>query len=195
VTSTEATLRGADQGSFTVANIMEHMPRILAAFDRQSAVKGYEFMRAHRAPAGRYVPAKSEHWVEAAAELEKGAIGADYFAGGNTVMTGVDYSWPPEVRLGHWVVIVKEPEEVEVAGRTYHLYPADDPLFGQAYVMAPMLRKATDEQLEDADLRRKYGYLTYDGVRVLMLYPGHAYRRKIPATAPRAPSSALTPGR
>jgi hypothetical protein len=93
-------------------------------------------------------------------------------------MTGVDYGWPPGPHLGHWVVVVKEPEEVEVGGRKFHLYASDDPLFGQAWVMAPMLRKATDAELGAAGLSNDFGHLTYRKIRVLMLYPGHAFRRR-----------------
>jgi hypothetical protein len=187
VTFTEATLRGAERGSFTVADIMEHMPRILAAFDRQSAVKGYEFMRAHKPPSGTaYTPAKSERWIESAGALEKGAVGAEYFAGGNTVMTAVDYEWPPGPSLGHWVVIVGEGRKLEIAGRAHYLYPADDPLFGQVQVLAPMLRRASDKDLADAGLEKGFRVLRYGGTRVLMLFPGYAYARRA-STTPRHP--------
>ena len=73
ITFTEATLRGADKGSFTVKQIMEHMPKILAAFNAQSAKKGYEFMKAHVPASGKaYAAGAGENWVESSKELSQG---------------------------------------------------------------------------------------------------------------------------
>ena len=186
VTFTEATLRGADKGSFTVKQIMEHMPKILAAFNAQSAKKGYEFMKAHVPVSGKpYAASAGENWIESSKELSKGTIPADYFKDGNTIMTGVTLSFPPASSLDHWVVIVKEPDKREIDGKPYFLYPADDPLFGEAYVMAPGLEKADKidkDTLEDADLSRKYGELKYNGHRVHTFLNGNAFRRNVKKT-------------
>ena len=183
LTVTEATLRGANWGGFTVANIMAYMPRLLAAFKAQSAKKGYEFMKTHLPASGTaYVAGADEKWIESSKELIAGTIGANYFKDGNTVMTGVDYSYPPGPSLGHWVVVVKEPEKEKVAGIDRFLYPADDPLFGQVYVMAPLLGKVSDKTLDDAHLSKTGSYLSYKGHRVHMFFNGQAYRRKVKTT-------------
>ena len=134
---------------------MAYMPRLLAAFKAQSAKKGYEFMKTHLPASGTaYVAGADEKWIESSKELIAGTIGADYFKDGNTVMTGVDYTYPPGPSLKHWVVVVKEPEKEKVAGIDRFLYPADDPLFGQVYVMAPLLGKVSDKTLDDAHLSK-----------------------------------------
>ena len=80
LTVTEATLRGANWGGFTVANIMAYMPRLLAAFKAHSAKKGYEFMKTHLPASGTaYVAGADEKWIESSKELIAGTIGADYF--------------------------------------------------------------------------------------------------------------------
>ena len=176
-------MRGANWGGFTVANIMTYMPRLLAAFKAQSAKKGYEFMKTHLPASGTaYVAGADEKWIESSKELIAGTIGADYFKDGNTVMTGVDYNYPPGPSLGHWVVVVKEPEKEKVAGIDRFLYPADDPLFGQVYVMAPLLGKVSDKTLDDAHLSKTGSYLSYKGHRVHMFFNGQAYRRKVKTT-------------
>lgn len=186
VTSTEATLRGADKGSFTVKQIMEHMPKILAAFNAQSTKKGYEFMKAHVPASGKaYTAGTGENWVESSKELSQGKIPADYFKDGNTVMAGVTLSFPPTSSLDHWVVIVREPDKEEIDGKPYFLYPADDPLFGEVYVMAPRLEKADKvdkDTLEDAELSLKYGELKYNGHRVHTFLNGNAFRRNVKKT-------------
>jgi hypothetical protein len=186
VTFTEATLRGADKGSFTVKQIMQHMPKILATFNAQSAKKGYEFMKAHVPASGKaYAAGAAENWVESSKELSQGKIPADYFKDGNTVMAGVTLSFPPTSSLDHWVVIVKEADKKEIDGKLYFLYPADDPLYGEAYVMAPPLEKADKvdkDTLEDADLFRKYGELQYNGHRVHTFLNGNAFRRNVKKT-------------
>src|SRR5260370_5602110 len=129
VTSTEATLRGADKGSFTVAQIMDHMPRILAAFKAQSEKKGYEFMKAHVPVSGQgYVASAAEKWIESSDELIAGTISGDYFKDGNTIMAGVDYEYPPAPHLGHWVLIVKTPEKIKIAAKQHFFYAAFAPL-------------------------------------------------------------------
>ena len=54
ITTTEATLRGADRGSMRVSDIMARMPAILATFTSQADKAGYEFLKAHRAPGSAY---------------------------------------------------------------------------------------------------------------------------------------------
>lgn len=179
-TATEATLRGADQGGFSVANIMKQMPKILAAFKAQSEKKGYEFMKAYVPVSGKsYTPNKTEEkWEEGSTQLEAGTINADYFKAGNTILVGINYHYPPGQSAGHWVVIVREKEETKtIAGQSYHLYPADDPLWGRVYVMAPLLGRVSSAALNTAGLH-KNGYLSYNGHRVHMLVRGNAYRRK-----------------
>jgi hypothetical protein len=79
-------------------------------------------------------------------------------------------------------VIVKEPEKERVAGVDRFLYPADDPLFGQVYVMAPLLGKVSDKTLDDAHLSKTGSHLSYKGRRVHMFFRGQSFRRKVKAT-------------
>jgi hypothetical protein len=186
VTFTEATLRGADKGSFAVKQIMEHMPKILAAFRKQSEKKGYEFMKAHVPVSGQaYAEGLREKWLESSKDLSQGKIPADYFKDGNTVMAGVSLDFQPTSGLDHWVVIVKEADEIEIDGKAHFLYPADDPLFGKVYVMAPRLENADKidkDTLDDADLSRKSGELQYNGLRVHMFLNGNAFQRNVKKT-------------
>jgi hypothetical protein len=76
-------------------------------------------------------------------------------------------------------VIVKEPEKKEIAGKQRFLYAADDPLWGKAYVMAPLLGKVSEKVLKEAHLSLAGTELTYNGHRVHMLFKGHAFRRKV----------------
>jgi hypothetical protein len=181
LTATEATLRGADWGGLGVADIMKHMPAILAAFRAQAGEKGYEFMKTH-VPLSKesYIPGKlEEEWVDGSALLEAGTIGADYFKQGNTILAGVDYNYPPGQSPQHWVVIVRDKVETRtIASRQHHLYPADDPLWGQVYVMAPLLGSVDSAVLNAANLRQENAYLTFSGRQVHMLMRGNAYRRK-----------------
>lgn len=87
---------------------MKHIPSILAAFRKQSEQKGFEFMKARTPISGHgYTAGSNEKRIECSAELIDGRIDADYFRDGNTIMTGVDYEYPPGPSLGHWVVIAK----------------------------------------------------------------------------------------
>lgn len=180
VTSTEATLRGADKGSFTVAEIMKHMPAILDEFQKQSEKPGYKFMKALPVSGKGYVAAKDgEKWEDGSDQLMSGTIDASYFKGGNTILVGIDYKYPPGPSLGHWVVIVREKESTKkINGRSHHLYPADDPLFGRVYVMAPLLATVAKTVLDAANLSYDGSHLLYNGRQVHMLMRGHAYRRK-----------------
>ncbi len=76
-------------------------------------------------------------------------------------------------------MIVKEPEKIKIAGKQHFLYAADDPLWGQAYIMAPLLGKVSDKVLNEANLSLVGSELTYNGRRVHMLFKGHAFRRKV----------------
>ncbi|MEK6262278.1 MAG: DUF4157 domain-containing protein [Planctomycetota bacterium] len=180
VTSTEATLRGADKGSFTVAQIMIHMPAILAAFQKQSEKPEYKFMKSLPASGKGYEAAKGgEKWEDASNQLISGTIDASYFKGGNTILAGIDYNFPPGPKLGHWVVIVREKEATKkINEKLHHLYPADDPHFGKVYVMAPLLAKAAKPALDSASLSYDGSHLNYNGRQVHMLIAGNAFRRK-----------------
>jgi hypothetical protein len=180
VTTTEATLRGADRGSMRVADIMARMPVILSTFAAQADKPGYEFLKAHRAPGGAYTPdAKGERWADATADLAGGKLSADYFKDGNTVMTAVHLDYPPK-GLDHWVVIVKESTKVTIGRTTHHLYPADDPLFGRVMVLAPKLGRVTEDALTKAGLKDSGGVLKLSGgTRVHLAYGGgQAFRRR-----------------
>jgi hypothetical protein len=180
VTSTEATLRGAEKGSYTVATIMEHMPAILREFQQQSEKPEYKFMKSLPASGTAYAAAKGgEKWEDGSKQLNEGTIESSYFKAGNTILTGVDYTYPPLNPLGHWVVIVGEKEKsLTINGSLHYLYPADDPLWGQVYVMAPLLASATEKGLKAADLNIEKDHLTHNGLRIHMLTTQHAYRRK-----------------
>ena len=179
ITTTEATLRGADRGSMRVADIMARMPVILATFQAQADKPGYEFLKAHRAPGAAYTAdAKGERWTDATADLNGGKLKADYFKDGNTVMTAVHLDYPPK-GLDHWVLIVKEGKEITVGRTKHHLYAADDPLSGRVMVLAPKIGRATEDALKKAGLTVSGGELKYGGVTVHLAYGrGQAFRRR-----------------
>jgi hypothetical protein len=179
ITTTEATLRGADRGSMRVADIMARMPVILATFQAQAAKPGYEFLKAHRAPGGAYTAGpKGEQWTDATADLNAGKLTADYFKAGNTVMTGVHLGYPPK-GLDHWVLIVKEGRSITIGRTTHHLYPADDPLSGGVMVLAPKIGRVAQDVLTKAGLTVADDELKFGGVTVHLAYGGgQAFRRK-----------------
>lgn len=116
VTQTEATLRGANAGGFTVAQIMAKMPAILDAFRKQSLVTGYEFMKAHVPASGKsYTAGAGEKWADVSDRLKNPAlepkIDAAYFKAGNTILAGVHYHYPPGSGVEHWVVIATDKRE------------------------------------------------------------------------------------
>jgi len=128
---------------------------------------------------------KGENWVECSKELIDGKINADYFKAGNTILAGINYNFPPTGSVGHWIVIVKEKQvTLEIAGKDYHLYPTDDPLWGAVYVMAPLLAPEAIKSLKkypnlhsDKGLKAEDS-LIYAGRDVHMLVKGNAYMRK-----------------
>ena len=179
ITTTEATLRGADRGSMRVSDIMARMPAILATFKAQADKAGYEFLKAHRAPGSAYsADAKGESWTDATGDLAGGKLTADYFKDGNTVMTAVHLDYPPK-GLDHWVVIVKESTTITIGGTKHHLYPADDPLFGKVMVLAPKIGRVGEDALKKAGLTGAGGQLEFGGTRVHLAYGGgQAFRRR-----------------
>jgi hypothetical protein len=188
ITATEATMRGANKGGFGPLEITKHMPAILAAFQAQSVKPGYGFMNAFKPESGKaYAPnAAGESWMDSSAELINGKIDADYFKAGNTILTGVNYHYPPAASVGHWVVIVREKKvTLTIAGNEYHLFPADDPLWGSVYVMAPLLKQITRKNLLDTQPDIKIRtfkdstdeYLTYKNIQVHMLVKNNAFKR------------------
>jgi hypothetical protein len=180
ITTTEATLRGADRGSMRVSDIMARMPVILASFAAQADKPGYQFLKANHAPGGAYTAdAKGERWTDATADLNGGKLTADYFKDGNTVMTAVHLDYPPEGTLDHWVVIVKESTTITVGGTKHHLYPADDPLFGRVMVLAPKIGRIGEDALKKAGLTAAGGQLESGGIRVHLAFGGgQAFRRR-----------------
>jgi hypothetical protein len=177
VTTTEATLRGADKGSMTVAMIMEHMPAILKAFQDQSKQTGYEFMKAHVPASGTaFAPRGKDQWIESSKEVSNGVIPQAYFDDGNTVMAGVSMSFPSDGHLDHWVVIVNPAEKKEIAGHTVFLYPADDPLGAkQVFVAAPNIGKVAENKLSDAGISSG----NFKSRSVYTLLSGFAFRRNV----------------
>ena len=181
ITTTEATLRGADRGSMRVSDIMARMPAILATFTAQADKPGYEFLKAHRAPGSAYsADAKGESWTDATGDLAGGKLTADYFKDGNTVMTAVHLGYPPGGSLDHWVVIVKESTTITVGSTKHHLYPADDPLSGRVMVLAPKIGRASEDALKKAGLKVAGGQLQLSsGTPVHLAYGGgQAFRRR-----------------
>lgn len=180
ITTTEATLRGADRGSMRVSDIMARMPVILATFAAQADKPGYAFLKAHHAPGGAYTAdAKGERWTDATADLNGGKLTADYFKDGNTVMTAVLLDYPPEGTLDHWVVIVKEGTAITVGRTKHYLYPADDPLFGRVMVLAPKIGRVGEDVLKKAGLTAAGGQLEFGGTRVHLAFGGgQAFRRR-----------------
>ncbi|MCK4817965.1 DUF4157 domain-containing protein, partial [bacterium] len=144
LTKAEMTLRGIKGGYFG-STVMRKMPSILAAFEEQSREPGYDFMKAYRPVSGGAYPRKTpktrERWFNCYTQLKAGTIlanYANYFQEGNTILAGVNTKFPPRTSLKHWVVIVKDKEHtITLGGKSYHLYPADDPLGYQIYVMVP----------------------------------------------------------
>jgi hypothetical protein len=180
ITTTEATLRGADRGSMRVSDIMARMPVILATFTAQAGTAGYEFLKTHRAPGSAYTAdAKGESWTDATVDLAGGKLTADYFKDGNTVMTAVHLDYPPK-GLDHWVVIVKESTTITIGGTKHHLYPADDPLFGKVMVLAPKIGRVGEDALKKAGLKDAGGQLQLSsGTPVHLAYGGgQAFRRR-----------------
>lgn len=177
VSTTEATLRGADKGSMTVAMIMEHMPAILKAFNEQSKQTGFEFMKAQVPASGKaFAPRGKDQWIESSREVGKGAVPQAYFEDGNTIMAGISMSFPSDDHLGHWVVIVNAPEKKEIDGHTVFLYPADDPLTGnQVFVIAPNIGKVAADKLTDAGMSGG----TFKSHSVYTLLSGYAFRRNV----------------
>jgi hypothetical protein len=142
----EATLRGfGGKMGWRVNTFMRYyMPEVLAAFKEQSQKPGYGFMKAYTpVSGGAYDPKTSERWFNCYTQLKNGTIlakYANYFKDGNTILAGVNTEFPPRTSLKHWVVIVKDKERtITFGGKPYHLYPADDPLGYQIYVMVPWL--------------------------------------------------------
>lgn len=180
ITTTEATLRGADRGSMRVSDIMARMPAILATFKAQADKAGYEFLKAHRAPGSAYsADAKGESWTDATGDLAGGKLTADYFKDGNTVMTAVHLDYPPK-GLDHWVVIVKESTTITIGRTKHHLYPADDPLVGRVMVLAPKIGRVGEDVLKKAGLKDAGGQLQLSsGTPVHLAYGGgQAFRRR-----------------
>jgi hypothetical protein len=180
ITTTEATLRGADRGSMRVSDIMARMPVILATFRAQADKAGYEFLKTHRAPGSAYTAdTKGESWTDATGDLAGGKLTADYFKDGNTVMTAVHLGYPPEGTLDHWVVIVKEGTTITIGRTKHHLYPADDPLLGKVMVLAPKIGRVGGDALKKAGLTGAGGQLEFGGTRVHLAYGGgQAFRRR-----------------
>ena len=181
ITTTEATLRGADRGSMRVSDIMARMPVILATFKSQADKPGYEFLKAHRAPGGAYsADAKGESWTDASGDLAGGKLKADYFKDGNTIMTAVHLGYPAGGTLDHWVVIVKESTTITVGGTKHHLYPADDPISGRVMVLAPKIGRVGEDALKKAGLKTAGGQLQLSsGTPVHLAYGGgQAFRRR-----------------
>jgi hypothetical protein len=182
-------------GDYVSTVIKVQMPWILAAFKNQSQKPGYGFMKAYRpVSGGAYDPRTRKKWSNCYTQLEDGTIlakYANYFKEGNTILAGVNTRCPPTWELTHWVVIVNDKETTFTTFITrrrrkrpyqkkYHLYPADDPLGYQIYVMVPWAFKRVRNKLKvefPTLTTTNTDQITYKGKKVRMLVKKTAYKR------------------
>jgi hypothetical protein len=184
LTKTEATLRGADWGGLSAAEVIRKLPEVFSAFDAQSQNPGYEFMKAHRPVTEAFKPEKNDEWV-ATDDLNNNSIGDEYFQKGNTLLVELCLIYPATSTVGHRCVIVGKAKYTvtDSSGQNHYLYPADDPWYGSTLVMVPPDtdgRLGMNARSGFSVTDRQNGLLKYNGQTVLQVANGrnHIYRRK-----------------
>jgi hypothetical protein len=181
-TRTEMTLVGANSGTFPADYVVKKLPAIFRAFDAQSKMPGYEFMRTNRPFLERFKLEAQDEWI-ATDDLNNNTISDEYFQKGNTLLVELSLRYPVTSVVGHRCVVVGKAKDTitDTAGQNHYLYPADDPWYKATLVMVPpytaeRVHLETTPGISVVDGKKLY----YKGERVFQVAPenGHIYRRK-----------------
>jgi hypothetical protein len=133
----EGFLRGSSGAIFPhLSNSHRMLFNIMKAFYDLSFKKGYEALQKYHNPILREFFSQSEILIKNLyQELSEGAFSEDYFKQGFAIFVAVDYHGHS---VGHYsVVTAPKTATLKVNNIDYHFYPADDPLNGGIYVVAP----------------------------------------------------------